>query len=342
MNSTFNRRKAGFAILLCALVAVLVIGGLLLIRHWEQEESRSAVEALTQQSGTRAGETAEAAVRYQGKWYRQNPDLETVLLIGLDKYEKDIPNEDNYENAQQSDFLALLLINRADNNYTILHLNRDTMAEVPQLSVTGEQYDTRVEQLALAHTYGSGGKDSCRNTVQAVSNLLYGVEIDHYVSVTMDAVPILNDLLGGVTVHIGDDFSAVDAALVQGEDVTLQGEQALTFVRSRGSMEDSSNLARMVRQRTYLKAMKDQAVTCLNADSGFAARAMLELADYMVSDCTVNQLSGLLDTAITFDSPEILTTAGEAVKGEKYMEFYVDEAALQQQVIDLFFVEEQQ
>ena len=41
-------------------------------------------------------------------------------------------------------------------------------------------------QLALAHTYGSGEEDSCENTVLAVENLLYGVGIDHYVSLTMD------------------------------------------------------------------------------------------------------------------------------------------------------------
>lgn len=334
-------RKKIFSILsICLSAAVLVVGGLMLIHRWEENDSRRKVEIQAEQSGNHVGEPVVPVVRYQGKWYRQNPEIETILLIGVDKFGSEILQSDSYNNSQQSDFLMLILLDKENQRFTPLHLNRDTMAEVPLLDVTGKMYDTHVEQLALAHTYGSGGKDSCRNTVQAVSNLLYGIEIDHYLSVTMDAVQVLNDLVGGVTVHIEDDFSAVDSALVQGEDVTLQGKQALTFVRSRGSMEDSSNLARMERQRDYLKSLREQTMVCLNADSNFAIRATLALADYMLSDCTAIQLSELLDMAMTFDPSKIMTVAGEAIHGEKYMEFHVDEAVLQQQVIDLFFVEE--
>ena len=92
------------------------------------------------------------------------------------------------------------------------------MTQIRILGVTGEPAGTFTGQLALAHTYGSGEEDSCENTVLAVSNLLYGMEIDHYVSLTMDGVALLNDLVGGVTVEVLDDFSGIDDSPGAGGD----------------------------------------------------------------------------------------------------------------------------
>jgi anionic cell wall polymer biosynthesis LytR-Cps2A-Psr (LCP) family protein len=127
---------------------------------------------------------------YKGENYALREDLETVLLLGVDKYVTETGVE-SYNNTQQADFLMLIIFDRTNKSYTALQLNRDTMTEITMLGVRGEQAGVFTGQLALAHTYGSGGKDSCRNTVDAVSNLLYGIDIDHYVAVTMDAVPII-------------------------------------------------------------------------------------------------------------------------------------------------------
>lgn len=75
----------------------------------------------------------------------------------------------------------------------VLQLNRDTMTQIESYGVAGESAGTYEGQLALAHTYGSGGQDSCRYQAKAVSNLLYGVSVDHFCSVTMDAVAVIND-----------------------------------------------------------------------------------------------------------------------------------------------------
>ena len=258
-----------------------------------------------------------------------------MLLLGVDKFEGETP--EGYVNNQQADFLLLLVMDEANETCTPIQLNRDTMTQIQILGVTGEPAGTFTGQLALAHTYGSGEEDSCENTVLAVSNLLYGMEIDHYVSLTMDGVALLNDLVGGVTVEVLDDFSGIDESLVQGETVTLQGQQALTYVRSRGGMEDSSNLHRMERQRQYLSALQQQLKQASQQDSGFTLDALLQLNEYMVSDCTVNQLSDLGDSLAAYQVSDILTTPGDAQEGEEFMEFTVDEAALQQLVMDVFY-----
>ena len=153
----------------------------------------------------------------------------------------------------------------------------------------------------------------------------------------MDAIPVLNDLVGGVTVHVDDDFSKVDPTIVQGKDITLQGQQALTFVRNRMGVADQTNLSRMNRQREYLNALYRQLSAKLKTEDGFAARLASKLSDYTVSDLTTTELSNMADRMKDYPFTAIYTIRGEAVVGEEVMEFYTDEADLQDLVIRLFF-----
>ena len=208
-------------------VVLVLLAGMLLLQRWENTQ-----DAPVSSSGPSSAVEADVPVDgreityYNGTAYAKREDLETVLLLGVDKFEGETP--EGYVNNQQADFLLLLVMDKQHETCTPIQLNRDTMTEIQILGVTGEPAGTFTGQLALAHTYGSGEEDSCENTVLAVSNLLYGMEIDHYVSLTMDGVALLNDLVGGVTVEVLDDFSGIDDSLVQGETVTLQGQQALT------------------------------------------------------------------------------------------------------------------
>ena len=123
----------------------------------------------------------------------------------------------------------------------------------------------------------------------------------------------------------------------RGETVTLQGQQALTYVRSRGGLEDSSNLHRMERQRQYLAALQQQLKAAVQQEGGFTLDALLQLNEYLVSDCTIDQLSDLGDSLAAYQVSDILTTPGDAQEGEEFMEFTVDEDALQQLVMDVFY-----
>lgn len=317
-------------------VVLVLLAGMLLLQRWENTQ-----DAPVSSSGPSSAVEADVPVDgreityYNGTAYAKREDLETVLLLGVDKFEGETP--EGYVNNQQADFLLLLVMDKENETCTPIQLNRDTMTQIQILGVTGEPAGTFTGQLALAHTYGSGEEDSCENTVLAVENLLYGVGIDHYVSLTMDWVALLNDLVGGVTVEVLDDFSGIDDSLVQGETVTLKGQQALTYVRSRGGLEDSSNLHRMERQRQYLAALQQQLKAAVQQEDGFTLDALLQLNEYMVSDCTVNQLSDLGDSLATYQVGDILTTPGDAQEGEEFMEFTVDEDALQQLVMDVFY-----
>lgn len=317
-------------------VVLVLLAGMLLLQRWENTQD-APVSSSGEASSVEAGAHVDGReiTYYNGTAYARREDLETVLLLGVDKFEGETP--EGYINNQQADFLLLLVLDEENETCTPIQLNRDTMTQIQILGVTGEPAGTFTGQLALAHTYGSGEEDSCENTVLAVENLLYGMGIDHYVSLTMDGVALLNDLVGGVTVEVLDDFSGIDDSLVQGETVTLKGQQALTYVRSRGGLEDSSNLHRMERQRQYLAALQQQLKAAVQQEDGFTLDALLQLNEYMVSDCTVDQLSDLGDSLAAYQVSDILTTPGDAQEGEEFMEFTVDEAALQQLVMEVFY-----
>ncbi len=328
-----NERKASKIKLIrsCAVlvgVIVVIVIALLFLKKWEKQQGNSIWQGFE-------GETAQT-IRYDGKWYTLRSDVESILVIGLDKFDSS-QSLDSYNNDKQADFLSLIVLDKASDKVTTLHINRDTMAQMNILGLDGSVIGTKKAQLALSHTYGSGGKDSCKNTLEAVSYFLYETPVDHYVSLTMDAVQKLNDMVGGVTVTLLDDFSHIDAGLVKGKEVTLKGSQALTYVRARSGVADETNENRMKRQRQYLDALYKKVSDEVIKDEEFISKAGLKIAENMVSDCTVHQLERIAQFISENNAGEILEIKGESKKGEQFMEFYPDEDALQKQIIELFY-----
>ncbi len=276
-------------------------------------------------------------MEYEGREYKLKSGIRTLLIIGLDEFEKNA-TDDGFTNNKQSDFLLLLVIDDNEKKVSALHINRDTMADISILGLAGEKIGYVNNQLALAHTYGNGRGMSCLNVADAVSRLLYNIKIDHYVSVTMDAVPAYTDLLGGVEVTVLDDFAGIDDSLVKGEKVMLTGEQALTYIRSRKGLEDSTNSNRMVRQRQYLNSLYDKTKSCSKADGSFLLNSALAMESYTVSDCGVNQMADMAENIMAYEFTEIKTIEGESVVGERYMEFYPDLDSLKKNVIELFYI----
>lgn len=325
--------------ILIILLILLIGGGLLGLFLWEQAGRKQ--DALWA-AGRDDPLAQRLRIYYKGAWYVLRDDLDTCLIIGVDKNSERLQDlsDEALLNNLQSDFLLLLISDRSNNSFTTLQLNRDTMAEIPRLAEGGRELPPVTQQLALAHTYGSGGKDSCRNTVKAVSRLLYDVPIDHYYAITMDAVPVLNDLVGGVTVHIDDDLTAADPAFKQGTDVTLHGDQALRFVRARMAVTDGTNLSRMNRQRVYLDALYKKLRSYLQKEGAFALKMADSLVPYSTSDLIPEELARFAELLEGEENKGIETIQGEARMGSKYVEFYPNEDRLQEMVIRYFFTPE--
>ena len=323
-----KRLKGVFSVLVLLVFAVslIVIFGLV---------ERIFDRMNTPPASLQYSDSGEQRVLYNDAWYDLDDQVETLLVLGIDSIELPDGSRDHHD---QADFLALLVIDRGQKNYRILHINRDTMADINQLDASDKKYDVFHAQLALAHTYGSTDKIKCRNTVDAVENLLYGIHIDHYLSMTMDVIPILNDSIGGVTVRLEEDLPALGEEFVKDAEITLHGEQALSFVRFRNDAAESSNLERMARQRQYIGALFDL-YTTLDPDS--TLETLMEVNSHLASDCTVDQITNLLERLQTYTYEGVLTLAGEAIKTDVYVEYHIDETAAQATVIDLFYKPEE-
>ncbi len=197
------------------------------------------------------------SAEFDGEIYMLN-NVETYLIAGLDKYQND-KTEFNYagRNNNQADFMVLLVVNKSTRKIDFISVNRDTLAVV---DVPADKYGTAkqvTEQICLAHTYGDGKQESGENLRRAVSRLFYNVRVDHYLTMTMEAVDAITDYIGGVSISLGEneDLTNVDPEWQAGETVTLSGEKALKFIRYRDTDSDGSNAVRIDRQSRFLKAM---------------------------------------------------------------------------------------
>lgn len=270
-----------------------------------------------------------------GVKYFPRQDINVILLMGVNQLGAVHPEEPN--RATPADMVALVVVDEAAGSWTVLNLNRDTMVDMPELDLEGKEIGTMYAQLALAHAYGTGLEDSCENTKKAVSNFLGGVNIDYYIAMNVDAIAMLNDAVGGVTVDIVDDFSGVDPSLPMGT-VTLMGDQALSFVQSRTGVGDELNLSRVERQKQYMDGYaKSFKKTMETSDIEFVLNTYNQVAPYLVSDLPVSTLTGMVERYIDYPLTGILSLEGENRLGAEFYEFYADEDKLEDLRLDLFY-----
>ena len=212
------------------------------------------------------------------------------------------------------------------------------MTPVTVLGLLGDRYEPVTEQICLGYAFGDGRETSCEVTVEAVGNLLGGQTIDQYLAMGLDGISTLNDLAGGVTVTLEDDFSAIDPAMTKGTTLTLQGDQAETYVRTRRSIGVGTNEARMVRQEAYIKQLSVQLDEKLQQSQSFASEAYDALQPYLTTSMAKGQLVNEAWAAKDYTRLDTIKPDGAYQVGEDgFMEFYPDADALQQAVLQLFY-----
>src|SRR5699024_3562789 len=168
--------------------------------------------------------------------------------------------------------------------YTLsLHDALPILTPITILGVLGNPSGMRTAQISLSHVFGDGGAQSCELTVEAVSNLLLGEKIDFYVAMNLDGISVLNDAVGGITVTLEDDFSALDPAMTAGTTLTLVGDQAEYYVRSRMNIGIGTNEARMVRQEEYLSALSEKLGARIEEDQAFIEALYEALDPYLTT-----------------------------------------------------------
>ena len=280
---------------------------------------------------------------YNGKAYRYNENLTTILFMGIDQRSEVIEKREGVSGESgQADTIFLLVMDQKKNKMKVIGISRDTMTSIPTYDYKGNYVGDSVNHLGLAYAFGDGKEISCQYMVDAVSNLFYGIPINAYVALNMEAVIAINDAVGGVPVHVPEDLTRVDPAFTAGADVTLMGRQALLFVKWRDTSVDNSNNIRMARQKQYMINFMKQAVQAVKNDATLPVSLYQSLTDEMVTDIGLDETVYFVTQVLSMslDESGIMMLKSDAVQGSVYDEIYVDDDALYELILNIFYTEE--
>lgn len=327
------------------LLALLIIGSYFIVSAIGKNKLMKAggshvPDLMLEQPEEEEIQWQEGWVRYDGKIYEYNDNIMTFLVMGIDKEGEVTENPDAYSGGQ-SDALFLVVADRSTKKLSIIGINRDTMTDVKLYNVHAEGYEQTVTaQISTQYAFGDGMEFSCELTRDAVSALFFDLPINGYVTIYLDAVPELNDAVGGVDVTVLEDLTKKIPEWTEGTQVHLMGEEAFWYVKWRDITIFESNRGRMNRQRQYLTGYVAKAKEAVKQDITLPVTLYKKLAPYMVTDISVDETAYLAGELLNyrFDG-EIYTLEGTTQRGEVHEEFYPDMDALRDLMIRIFYVE---
>ena len=340
MNGKKKTMRAVIEIIIAVLVIIAVY---FIIRGMDRHDVRirqAATENEMQRVWKEFQEKPVSIKLHKKTWKFAHP-VQTYLFIGTDKSGNEDAEGEEYHGSM-ADALMLVVVDKEEKTYGILQLNRDTITEVPMLLQDGSANASAQMQLCTAHWYGKDKAASCDNTVETVSKMLGGLPIDGYYALKMDAMPLLNHEVGGVTVTLEDDMTKLDPAMKKGATLTLTDRQAELLMQSRYAMDDDRNTQRMRRQQIFLNAFMKKIKKQNTGDINAAVKLYDRLRPYATTDIKMNDLTALLKDMQGYTDKGIITIDGTSKIGEKlhdgkkHWEFYMDEDSLETSMKQLY------
>lgn len=279
-------------------------------------------------------------VKYEDRIYAYKEDTLTFLFMGIDK-NSEVQEVAEGTNGGQADALFLVVMDPSEKAVRVIGINRNTMADIDIYNEEGAYVTTTKAQIAVQHGFGNGMEESCGYQIKAVAKLLYGLPVHGYAAVNMSAISDINDAVGGVEVEVLEDLTVKDPALAKGERIRLTGEQAFWYVKYRDTEQFASADRRLDRQKQYLNALIGAAKQAVRQDVTAALELYKEISSRMVTDITLDEAAYLAPilAEYQFDTDHFYMLKGETVKGEKFEEFYVDEEALYEMILEIFYEE---
>ncbi|NED00738.1 LCP family protein, partial [Streptomyces sp. SID6648] len=157
-----------------------------------------------------------------------------------------------------ADTNILLHVAKDRSNATALSIPRDLIVDIPDCETKQEDGSTKVipgsSGVRFNQSLGDLGRDAgC--TMRTVTETT-GVKPDHFMMADFNAVKTLTSAVGGVDVcveHAVDDPKS-HLKLPAGES-TVEGEQALAFVRTRHAFGNEGDLDRIKVQQQFLGSL---------------------------------------------------------------------------------------
>ena len=308
------------------------------------DETESATENQTaiviETSTTDTGyEWQEGDVGYNGKIYRYNSEILTFLILGIDS-DSEVPLNNgniNYIKGVQSDALFLAILNPKTREISLVAINRNTMTDIDVYDAANNFIRTTTAQICIQHGYGDGKHMSCERTKQTVSELMYSIPIHGYCSIRLGAIEELNDAVGGVEVTLPTDFPLLN--LKAGTTIRLSGSQAYKFLQYRNRNEFDSATTRLNNEKVYLSAFAKQVYAATKQDLTFPVQLYQKLSKYLVTDLSLDEITYLASEFLSYsmENAKMYSIPGNTQMGTKFEEFYVDDKALIEMILEIFY-----
>ncbi|MGW1783018.1 LCP family protein [Streptomyces sp. NPDC002143] len=154
---------------------------------------------------------------------------------------------------------SMMILHTGSNGDTLISLPRDSDVEIPSFvgSESGKTYKGTGRHVKLNAAYAEDGPELLVRTVEFNT----GLRIDHYVEIGFAGFANIVDSVGGVEIDIPQDIKDTKsgADFKKGKQ-TLNGEEALAFVRTRYALA-GSDLDRTKNQQKFLAALASQVAT---------------------------------------------------------------------------------
>ncbi|MGW5974220.1 LCP family protein [Streptomyces sp. NPDC055186] len=182
-------------------------------------------------------------------------EARNILLIGSDSRSGDGNRRYGRDSGtERSDTAILLHLSAGRRSATAVSLPRDLMVAVPDCL---REDGTRAEPVftMFNQAFQRGGSACAIRTVEKLT----GIHVDHHIVVDFHGFKKMVEAVDGVEVCLREpiDDKAAKLRLPAGR-VTLNGEQALGYVRARKSLGDGSDTQRMERQQQFLGALANK------------------------------------------------------------------------------------
>lgn len=154
--------------------------------------------------------------------------------------------------GERNDVTMLVHISDEPRRVTVVSFPRDMIVPIP--ACTGEdgtQYSAMSAQM-LNVSYMYGGLACSVATIEQLT----GVDITYAGAIRWTGVINMSDAIGGVDVCVADDISDEHTGLnLTAGEHTLQGVEALQFLRIRHGIGDGSDLGRISNQQQFMSSL---------------------------------------------------------------------------------------
>ncbi|WP_458086611.1 LCP family protein [Streptomyces malaysiensis] len=182
-----------------------------------------------------------------------------ILLIGTDR--RDGKGNEGYGDAGSvghADTTLLFHVSEDRSNATVLSIPRDMITDIPDCRTKQEDGSFKnipgESEVRFNTSLGQEGRDpGC--TWQTVEKLT-GLEIDHFMMADFNAVKEMSSAVGGVEVCLAKDVNDPKSHLnLKKGRHTIEGEEALAFVRTRHTVGFGGDLDRIKLQQQFLSSL---------------------------------------------------------------------------------------